>query len=139
MQRRRLDDWADRLMLTIAGHQAMPFAWGRADCATLFGDCVWAMTGVDPLKPFRPWDNPRSAAHALFRAGAPDCAAWVATILPQIAPAQAQRGDFGYASGPRDRLQFPAVITGAEAMSRNETGWVVFPRSLVTQAFTIGR
>lgn len=138
MRRTRLPDWTDRLMHTVAAHQAHAFAWGSFDCATLFGDCVLAITGEDPLARFKPWRSSTAAARALFQSGSPDVAAFVATILPGIAPASAKRGDFGYAAGPRDRLQFPAVIVGAEALSRNETGFVVIPRGLIVDAFTVG-
>ena len=137
MRRDRLPDWPDRLLAAIAAQQMQPFVWGHADCATLFADCVQAITGEDPLAAYRPWHSPASAARAVFSAGCRDAADFVRMILPAIPPAAAGRGDFGYAAGPRDRLQFPAVIVGGEALSRNETGWVLFSRSLITEAYTI--
>ena len=137
MLRSRREDWAERLLDIVAYHQGHAFAWGRFDCATLYGDCIWALTGEDPLRTFRGWQSEIGAARALLQSGAPDVPAWVATHLPQVPAAKAGRGDFGYVAGPRHRLQFPAVIVGAEAHSRNEAGWVTFPRQLITEAFSI--
>lgn len=137
MIRARREDWAERLLATVDAHQAAPFAWGRYDCATLFGACIEALTGQNPIAPFLPYDSERGAVRALLSTGSPDVTSWVATILPEIPPAAAGRGDFGYVGGHRLRLQFPAVILGAEALSRNETGLVRFPRALVTQAFSL--
>lgn len=125
-------------MGAIALHQAQPFCWGRYDCATFLGDCVWALTGVDPVAPHKPWGCPSSAARALLAAGCQDTTQWVRARWQPVAPLAASRGDVGWCAGERDRLQMPAVIVGAEAMSRNEGGFVVIPRTLLVDTYRIG-
>jgi hypothetical protein len=134
----RTDGWDIRLATLIAAEQATPFSWGRHDCATLAVAAVLAVAGGDLAHGVAPWFSPHSAARALRLAGAETAEAFFAARLPAIDPAAARRGDLVYADGPVDALGCPAVLTGAEAQSRNEAGWVVFPRTLVARAYRVG-
>lgn len=120
----------------VERHRAHPFRWGAFDCATLFGDCLMVQTGVDLLAPFRPWAGEVTAAKALVASGHASVRDFVAAHLAPVPPALAGRGCFAYAAGERGRLQFPAVVVGAEAVSRDEAGWIVFPVSLIVEAFS---
>jgi hypothetical protein len=134
----RTEGWDIRLAELVAAEQAAPFAWGRHDCATLAVAVVRALTGEDIAIGVPPWFSPLSAARALRLAGAKTAETFFAARLPAIDPASAGRGDLVYADGPVDPLGCPAVLTGSEAQSRNEAGWVVFPRSLVIRAYKVG-
>lgn len=134
----RTDGWDIRLAELVAAEQAAAFAWGRHDCATLAVAVVRALTDTDIAAGVAPWFSPLSAARALRLAGAESAETFFATRLPAIDPASARRGDLVYADAPVDPLGCPAVLTGAEAQSRNEAGWVVFPRALVARAYRVG-
>lgn len=134
----RRDDWDQRLMAVIVEHQAVGFAYGRADCATLFADVVEAVTGVDPLAEHRGrWKSERGALRVLASTGADSVAAWVAARFKEIEPVDARRGDVGYPADAHE-LGFPAVVVGATAMSRDESRWLVIPRRRLVRCFQVG-
>lgn len=137
MRRDRLPDWPDRLIAAVEAQRRMPFTWGVADCATLYGAAIEALTGEDPLARFRPWHDERDALRAVLAAGCRSAAEFVGMTMVKIEPARAQRGDFGYLAGEQPRLAFPAVILGAEAVSRDEHGWIIVPRRLIAEAWSI--
>tara|TARA_R110000868_G_scaffold936_1_gene7121 strand:- start:12585 stop:13010 length:426 start_codon:yes stop_codon:yes gene_type:complete len=137
MRRDRVTDWPERLVEAIELQRRAPFCWGAADCATLFGAVIEAMTGEDPLARYRPWSSETTAARALLSSGSRTVTEFVRTILVEIPPSMAGRGDFGYLGGARNPLQFPAVITGAEAMSRDPAGWIVVPRGMIVEAYSL--
>lgn len=132
----RLDGWADRLLEVVELHRAAPFVWGRTDCAMLFRHCAQVCTGVDPLADLSPWYSRASAARALLRAGHRTAIDLVAARFVEIHPAQAQRGDVGFCE-IRDDLSAPAIILGAEAVSRDESRFLVFPAGLLVRTFRI--
>lgn len=136
MQRTRLPDWPDRLIAAVEAQRRMPFAWGVADCATLYGAALEALTGEDPLAPYRPWFDERTALRAVLASGCRSVAEFVAMTMVKIEPARAQRGDVGYLAGEQPRLAFPAVILGAEAVSRDADGWIIIPRRLIAEAWS---
>lgn len=133
----RHTDWEQRLMDTIARHQAASFKWGRHDCATLVADAVAAVTGEDPLAAFKPWHGERTALRALQASGRASVSAWIAARFLGVEPAHAQRGDLGYVAGERHPLQFPAVIVGEHAVSRDEHAFIAFPRSLIVESYRV--
>jgi hypothetical protein len=121
----------------MARHQRGVFLWGTFDCATLFSDAVAAVTGEDPLAAFRPWHSERTALVALLKSGKDSVADWVADNFDEIVPADARRGDVGYAKEAL-QLSFPAIVCGSIAMSRDESGWIVFPRTQLVRCFKVG-
>jgi hypothetical protein len=131
--------WERRLADLIAREMVMPFAWGEHDCATLAIAAVKAVTGTDIAAGVPPWFSPATAARALKAAGCASAEAFFSGRLEEIPVCDAFRGDLVYPAGPLDRLSCPAVLTGGEAMSRNEGGWVVMPRGLAVRAFRVGR
>ena len=133
----RLPGWPERLLEVVDDHRRAPFVWGRYDCATLFAAAVHAVTGEDPLHPFRPWSSERSAAARLVRAGFDDMLEFARAHFPEVPPAKARRGDVGFCK-VRARLSCPAVVLGADSASRDEKGWVVFSTTMLTSAFRVG-
>lgn len=120
----------------IALHRKLPFLWGTSDCACLFRDCVAAMTGTDPLYDLAPWFSAASARRSLVRAGFSTPLDLMRQRFEEIAPAMAGRGDAGFLA-ERDDISAPAIITGPEALSRNEQGFVVVPTGAIVIAFRI--
>jgi len=133
----RCHDWAERLVDVIARHHA-PFAWGTCDCATLFAGAVEAVTGADPLAPFRPWGSEADAMRRLAASGHRSVIAFTEAHFPEIEPADVRRGDLIYGDAA-DALSCPAVVIGSAAMSLTPCGAVLFPITLARRAFMVGR
>lgn len=133
----RLQDWPERLMALVDDHRNHTFAWGRYDCATFFAEAVERVTGVHVLAAHMPYDSERSAMEKLAASGYRDMEHFATCLFPATAPAQARRGDIGFASR-KERLSCPAVVLGAEAVSRDQSGWVVFPVTSLVSAFRVG-
>lgn len=137
----RVADWPERLIETIDRHQAHAFAWGEWDCATLFAECVLAVTGTDPLDGLRPswtWRSRAGALRAIKLAGFPDMVTLTASLFPEVPPLLARRGDlvFMEVASP---VTSPAICTGSELHTRDiELGWVVVSMSLAKRAFRVG-
>ena len=137
VEMRRRSGWDLRLMEVVQTHRRQPFAWGAYDCATFFNDAVDAVAGFRPLVAHMPWDSEQAAARRLIAAGYRDMAEFCRTFFPEIPPAHARRGDVGFAD-VRHALSCPAVIVGAEAVTRTESGWLTLPACLLVQCFKIG-
>ena len=134
----RVPGWPERLADLIANEQRAPFVWGCHDCATLAIDVVRMITGADLGIGLPAWPTRRDAMRALAAAGARSASEFFDIHLPTIEPASARRGDLVACGEPADPLCCPAVLAGASAHSRNEAGWVVLPRHLVTRAWQVG-
>lgn len=115
-----------------------PFEWGKRDCGTMYAHAVTAMTGCDPMCDFGVWDSEISALKCLAKTGHQTMLSYVSAYFQMIAPSQAGRGDIGFPDN-RERLSCPAIITGSEAVSRNQSGILMIPRSSITVAFRVGR
>ena len=123
-------------MAVIEHDRTQPFAWGQHDCAMLFRRCVEACTGRDPLSDLAPWFSAASALRALRRAGYGSAFDLVQQRFACIPTAAAGRGDVGFCAA-RDELSAPAIIVGTEAISRNETGFVIFPATELVVTFKV--
>lgn len=132
----RPDDWVERLFETVERHRGAPFAWGAYDCATLVRDAALALGAADPFDG-EAWDGVVSALRSLKRKDAYTVRQFMARKFLAVTPALAQRGDVGFTADEHP-LMCPAVIIGAEAVSRNETGWIVLPRTLLVDCYRIG-
>lgn len=137
LELKRRADWPERLIACADRHRKAPFAWGAYDCATFFDDAVDAVAGFHILAAHMPWDSERAAAKRLLAAGYRDMLQFCETLLPSIEPSRARRGDVGFAD-VRHALTCPAVILGAEAVTRTETGWLIFSASALKHTFKIG-
>lgn len=91
--RSRPEDWPERLDAYVREAQTQPFVWGTHDCCTFAADWVLAITGVDPMGPWRGEYRTASGAQRLTQErGGLDALVTEALGAP-IATAFAQRGD----------------------------------------------
>lgn len=132
----RMPDWWERLLAVFAWHRAHAFAWGRFDCATLFSDAGTAVIGIDPLGGYV-WRNEREALKGLALHGVTSMAAYVAQRFAEIPPAEARRGDVGFAREAAP-LSCPYIITGATAEGRDTRGWLIVPRTMLVRTYRVG-
>lgn len=133
----RAPDWPDALLATLERHRAADFAWGVTDCATLFRDCVLAVTGFDPLCEFERWESERDALRLISGAGFGSMRKFCDSRFPAMPVAFARRGDLVLPEGAPP-LMCPAVVTGADAVSRDPSGWVVAPLGVMAYAWRVG-
>lgn len=133
----RREGWPDGLFATIARHRRAPFVWGETDCATLFADCVAAVTGVNPLSEINGWSSEAEALKRLSDQGFTSMAEFCDNRFPTIPVSAARRGDLVLPASPPP-LMCPAIVTGAEAVSRDRSGWVVAPLGLMAFAWKVG-
>lgn len=133
----RRGDWPDALIATLERHRLQPFAWGSYDCATLFSECVEAVAGFDPLRDFERWNGDRAALRIMAGAGFASMHAFCDAHFPAVSVARARRGDLVLppASPP---IMCPAVVTGAEAVSRDTSGMIVAPLIAMAHAWKVG-
>lgn len=133
----RRPDWPARLNLAIRLHMKGEFEWGQYDCGTLFSDAVYAMTDFDPMQPFGRWKSETDVMRTMVTLGVKTLKDYVISVLPEIAPAMARRGDVGYAAEV-GTLSCPAIILGTEAVSRDQSGWVSIPTTSLVTAYRVG-
>ncbi len=134
----RLPDWPDRLIAYLADERARPFVWGASDCITLWAGAVAAMTGVDPVARWRGYCSMAHGLRMMRHDGLASVRDYVAARFPEIPVAAAGRGDLVYpdAAGVSE-IMGPAVVVGAEAISRGEAGVVVMPMAHAMRAFRV--
>lgn len=135
--RERLPDWELHLDMVLAFHRDGPFDWGVRDCATLFTGSVAALTGFDLRAGLPPWFSRNSALRSLAKGGYGSVRALAEAHLAAIHPSAASVGDVGFPDAP-DALACPAIIIGAEAVSMQQDGWIVLPRSYLATAHRVG-
>lgn len=138
----RLPDWRARLAAEMTIIRATPFAWGEHDCLVgLIGSAVTAMTGEDPVAPWRGrYTTQAGALRVLRRDGFSDLADLAATLLPPLDhPSEARVGDvmaipsgdaFGHGLGLVDGER---VFVLGEAM-----GLMTVDRASATRAWRVG-
>lgn len=134
----RLPDWFERLSDVIAAHDAMPFAWGKADCFNFAMDAVAAMRGVaDPFEAERRrYRTEAGAARALRRLKAADSATLLVRVFEEIPVAMASVGDLMVM--PSDNgVAACGICIGHELLMRGEANLCRVPRSRATRAFRV--
>ncbi len=129
-------DWSDRLIEVCNRHRRAQFVWGDYDCAALVRDAAAALGARDPFDGVL-WFSQRSALACLRAKGAMSVREFIAARLQRVEPAAAARGDVGFTSD-HAALMCPAVIVGAEAVSRDERGWVTMPRDMLVECYRLG-
>lgn len=134
----RKPGWESRLVQLVIREQAAPFAWGEHDCATLALAAIKELTGEDLAAGLPKWFSAHSARRALKVAGAKSAAEFFTARLTEIPVTEAHRGDLVYPRMTRNQLMCPAVLIGAEAVSRNEESWLVIPRAVIVKAYRVG-
>jgi hypothetical protein len=90
----RASNWPTLLAEFIEERRAMPFAWGKNDCATFAADWVLKASGCDLAAPFRGrYHTPLGAMRMLKPAGGVIGIAGGNGQLREIEPQRAGRGD----------------------------------------------
>ena len=130
----RLPDWEARLHAYLDSVAKTPFAWGTHDCALFVGDCVQAMTGIDPAAAYRgTYTNETGARLALKRHGKKTLVAtFDAAFGKHVEPARAHRGDIVQI----DELTV-GVCMGAFGYFVGDAGLVKHPYADFTRAWVI--
>lgn len=143
----RVKGWEIALADVVEQHAQTPFAWGRSDCLTLVFDASLALTGNDPMAPYRgKYQSGGGAARVLKSAGFVDIGAGLAAHFEEVGPALARRGDCGLVETVvRGKTVLAAVvITGAEVVGKSPpgkaggTGLSILSRDRLVRAFKIG-
>lgn len=116
----RLADWPARLGSLCARRLAMPFAWGRNDCASWGADVAFALHGQDTLAELRGRRSGWRQAREQLREGGGIPAALARAGLREVAPVLAQRGDLVMLRQGRRRVL--AVCLGDVAAAPGSTG-----------------
>lgn len=135
-RRARVDQWPSLMRGALERHQREPFMWGASDCARMWGDTVAAITGENPLRGWR-YASERGALRELLSRGYESALDYISQNYDEIPPSLARRGDFGFPAKIEGALMSPAIIDGAFAHSKNESGLVVIPRNKIVRAFAL--
>ena len=120
---KRRPDWREKLERTIREYENAPWIWGATDCAHFMGDCVKAVTDVDPIAKLRGRYDTRLSCMARIRAhGFRSVEAMAAAVFtelgcPEGLPPCSQVGDVGVTN---DGILCVRIGTGFVA--RNELG-----------------
>lgn len=135
----RLDLWPMFLEQIVTEHRSSPFEWGRYDCATLWLDAVWAMTGHNLRAEIGKWKTEAGARKVVKAAGVDSVQEYVAQRFRQVSGACAGRGDLAFPALPvrGAALVSPAVLVGSVGVSRDASRWLVVPRSKFETYFQV--
>lgn len=124
---RRFENWPELLARFLAERNNMPFEWGRNDCTLFAADCVWSLTGIDPVPDLRgTYTTALGAQRAIADVfGSPSLE--VATMnmaarwgVEEIPPLMAQRGDV--VLHPNDGRPCLAISVGRQCAAPSEAG-----------------
>lgn len=127
----RRPDWPERLASLIDERRHAPFAWGLQDCALFAADAVLALTGDDPAKNFRGYDDEREALRIVKGAGGMRGL----VDLPKKHRGFAQRGDVVLAE--IDGRETFGVCLGTQYAAPGVNGLVFRPMTEVVAAFEV--
>ena len=130
---RRKPDWPRLLNEYIAKALKRQFRYGRHDCCTFACGAVRAMTGVDPMKPFRgAYKNEKEAASALRTIGSGTLYSTFRSVFGNPVPgASGKRGDVAY------HEKSCGVVVGRNAIFFGENGYILIPISKLEKAFRV--
>ena len=133
----RIEAWSSALNATIAAWRGRTFAWGTDDCVHLAGDCVLAVTGLDPLTDLRgTYTSERGAWRALKRAGYATLAEAVdRRVGNACAPGFAHRGDLVLFDGIHGLAL--GVCVGPQVVAITSAGLAFEPRSIAVAAWKL--
>lgn len=133
----RLPDWDQRLAAWINAEAVHPFNEADAHCGWFAADAVIAITGIDLVSEWRGKHKTiAGAARALKKAGFEDHIALAASLLPEIAPAFAYRGDLMVIE--QDGAFALGVLMGEYAWARGRDGVCLVDRMQAHRAFKVG-
>lgn len=137
---KRRDDWHARLSAEMDRQRRLPGDWGRHDCALgLAAGVIEALTGTDLARGYRGrYRTPSGAQKILTEAGAADLRAFVAQMLPEIHPSQANVGDIGLIAEEGPLGQALCMIDVSTLVVMTPDGHGHRPRSQLLTAFKVG-
>lgn len=132
----RLHDWQMRLAALVAERQAMPFEWGRHDCALFCADAVEAVTGHDFAVDLRgTYSTALEAARVLQERGGVTAIATAALGDP-VGPLFAAVGDVVLVDmNGREAL---GLCNGASVLGPGEDGLIGVGMGAVKAAWRVG-
>lgn len=132
---KRLYDWQLRLEAFAGERQAMPFQWGRNDCALFAADAVEAMTGRRLLPNMRGYSNARDALRLIDGAGGLRSIACHA-LGGFILPAYAKVGDVVLVKvGKREAL---GICNGGTVLGPGPDGAAAIGMDAAVAAWKVG-
>lgn len=133
----RIRGWEQALAAFTRAHMRTTYEWGRHDCALFAAGAVAATTGVDFAQDFRgTYDDEEGARRVLASIGCADVGDLASRYLPEIAPAEARRGDIVLIDGVRG--MFLAVVDGRTAVGPTLRGLAHTPLNLALRAWAVG-
>lgn len=128
----RLPDWQARFGAFMESRRLAPFAWGSNDCCSFAGDCLLAITGVDPGVGHRDYDDAIGGARALESFGGVGGVGDALFGAP-VPPLLARVGDIGMVTlDGRDSL---AVCNGETWVGVGLEGLVPMPLEAASRAW----
>lgn len=135
----RLPDWRKRLDAYLDTLDGVEFAWEGTHCATFGADVVKAITGHDFAEGHRgAYRTMGEAMEYLVGLGFSDMAEYVASLLPEIHPSEAQIGDIAIVETP-DFGPCVAMFGGPTHLTvMTLRGKGVLPRERASRAFRVG-
>lgn len=135
---KRLKDWEQRLVAYLQTKSQAEFKPGENDCALFVGGAVEAMTGENHFDDwFRAYDSLSEGLKALKAAGYKDHVAYVASILPDVHPAFAHKGDVAVLKGEGRSAKALGIVQGEGVYALTTAGMVIVNRSQIIKAFRV--
>lgn len=134
----RREDWPSRLAAALEAARNRPFAWGSHDCGLFAGDCVLAMTDVDPVAMYRGQYADEEGARATMRAlsGGGLRTVWNAALGPAMNNVRmAARGDVVLVEV--GGVEATGVVAGARVACLSEAGLVMVPAHRIVAAWRV--
>lgn len=134
---KRLPDWESRLVAYLSAAAPKAFAFGENDCALFTAGAVEAMTGVDLATKWRgKYRSLKTGFTRLAKAGFSDHVALAASLLPEVPPAFAWKGDIAVVPGDFGAGAL-GVVQGEGVYVLTATGLGIVPRLNIVRAFRL--
>lgn len=136
----RVPDWDRALPLVIERHMALPGEWGVSDCMIVAGDAIEAVTGVDPMAPYRGrYKTEAGAARLMRKNGCETVDDFLRKVfgLAPVGRLMAQRGDVGTVM--QGGQLTAGVVTERGFAAKGEHGLVFHEVTDIVSAFKVGR
>lgn len=134
----RREDWPSRLAAALEDARDRPFKWGEHDCGLFAGDCVLAMTGIDPVALYRGQYADEEGARATMRllSGGGLRAVWNAALGPARNNVRmAGRGDVVLVA--IGGVEATGIVAGARVACLSEAGLVMVPAHRIVAAWRV--
>jgi hypothetical protein len=131
----RVAGWETALVRVIEAHSTQPFSWGGSSCFAMADDAIEAVRGESSLRQFCTFKTEAGAAKRLKRTGFADIGDLFASLLPEIPPSLAQRGDIGVIL--REGVLSAGIFTSFGFASKAEHGVIYEPITAVSRAFKV--